>query len=90
MSTNIERLNKELEVYRQLHKQALLDAERSTEMARIATDETKKAHDRMAMAEHQNDLDREKIAALELRLAPTSPFHTPVPQTKPAHRTQYR
>ena len=88
MSTNIEQLNKELEEYRQLHKQALLDAERSTELARIATDEIKKAHDQLTMAQHQTDLDRNKIAALELRLAPASPFHTPVPQTNLSNQLQ--
>jgi len=88
MSTNIEQLNKELEEYRQLHQQALLDAERSTELARIATDEIKKAHDQLTMAQHQTDLDRNRIAALELRIAPASSFHTPVPQTNLSNQIQ--
>ena len=43
-TTSIEQLQKELEEeYRQLHQQAVLDAERSTELAQLATEETKKA-----------------------------------------------
>ena len=89
MSKTIEQLvEKELEEYRQLHQQAVLDAERSTELAQIATEETKKAHDQLTMAQHQNDLDRNRIAALELRIAPASSFHTPAPQTNLSNHIQ--
>ena len=88
MSTTIEQLQKELEEYRQLHQQAVLDAERSTELAQIATEETKKAHDQLTMAQHQNDLHMNRIAALELRIAPASSFHTPVPQTNLSNQIQ--
>ena len=81
MSKTIEQLEKELEEYRQLHQQA-------TEMAEIATEETKKAHDQLTMAQHQNDLDRNRIAALELRIAPASSFHTPAPQTNLSNHIQ--
>ena len=66
---------KELEEFRQLHQQAVLDAQQATELAKIAAEETTKAHDQLILAQHdQNDLDRNRIAALELRTAPGAAF----------------
>jgi hypothetical protein len=87
-TTNEAQLRKELEEFRQLHQQAVLDAQQATELAKIAAEETKKAHDQLILAQHQNDLDRNRIAALELRTAPASSFHTPVPQTNLPNQIQ--
>ena len=81
-------LRKELEEFRQLHQQAVLDAQQATELAKIAAEETKKAHDQLNLAQQQIDLEKDKYAALELRRAPVTSFHTPVPQTNLSNQIQ--
>ena len=65
MSTTNEQLRKELEEFRQLHQQAVLDVQ--------------KAHDQLTLAQIQKDLDDAEIAAMKLQTIPATSFSTPVP-----------
>ena len=80
MSINTDALlRKELDELRELHKQA----QHATELAQKATEETHKAHDQLSRAQQQRDLDKDKIAALELTIQTASimSFNSPVPNT---------
>ena len=58
---------KQLEDLRELHRQAIED--------------TKEAHDHLALARNQKALDDDEIAALKLRTIPVTSFDTPAPQS---------
>ena len=70
MSINTDALlRKELDELRELHKQAVHQAQHATELAQKATEETHKAHDQLSRArQQQGDLDKDKIADLELAI----------------------
>ena len=66
---------KQLEEFRELHRQAVED--------------TPKAHDhQLTLAQNQKALDDEEIAALKLRTIPVTSFTTPAPQSNLSNHIQ--